>query len=263
MTVHDTPIVLTAPRGFAGVASIVAWALALTALALLAMVPVGWRLGFWYYTVSFAMMRYAAYVALAAATAAGVALLGWSWLSRWRRCAALAALGTALVVIYVPWHYARLAAATPPIHDITTDIDDPPLFWAVLPSRAEENANSVEYGGAEVAKLQRAYYPQIAPVMTALPPRAAFAVALATAQSMPGWIDVIAEPEAWRVEASQESFWMHFTDDISIRVSPVGNGSRIDVRSLSRQGRSDFGGNAARVTTYIDALKARLALSTH
>ena len=105
--------------------------------------------------------------------------------------------------------------------------------------------HSRPYGGAEVAKLQRAYYPQIAPVMTALPPRAAFAVALATAQSMPGWIDVIAEPEAWRVEASQESFWMHFTDDISIRVSPVGNGSRIDVRSLSRQGRSDFGGNAS------------------
>lgn len=263
MTVHDTLAVPAAPRSFSGAASVVACALALAALALLAMVPAGWRLGFWYYTVSFAMMRYAAYVALAAAAASGVALFGWSWLSWWRRCTVLAALATALIVIYVPWHYARLAAATPPIHDITTDIDDPPLFWAVLPSRAEENANSIEYGGAAVARLQRAYYPQIAPVMTALPPRAAFAVALATAQAMPGWIDVIAEPEAWRVEASQESFWMHFTDDVSIRVSPVGSGSRIDVRSLSRQGRSDFGGNAARVAAYLDALKTQLALSSH
>ena len=97
---------------------------------------------------------------------------------------------------------------------------------------------------------------------TKLPPRAAYALALAVAQSMPGWIDVIAEPDAWRIEASQESFWMRFTDDVSIRVSPDGAGSRIDARSLSRQGRGDFGANAQRVTAYLAALRARLA-STH
>ncbi|MGH7012650.1 MAG: DUF1499 domain-containing protein [Stellaceae bacterium] len=178
------------------------------------------------------------------------------------RVAVVAALAIAAVVVCVQWRYTRLAVTTPPIHDITTDTVNPPPFWAVLPSRAEENANAVEYGGAAVAKLQQAFYPRIAPVTTTLPPRAAFAVALATAQAMPGWIDVIAEPEAWRIEASQESFWMRFTDDVSIRVSPSGAGSRIDVRSLSRQGRGDFGGNAARVTAYLDALKARLASSS-
>jgi uncharacterized protein (DUF1499 family) len=133
----------------------------------------------------------------------------------------------------------------------------------VLPSRAIEEANSVEYGGPAVAKLQRAYYPQIAPVTTSVPPRAAFAVALGVAQAMPGWIDVIAEPGAWRIEASEESFWMRFTDDVCIRVSPHGAGSRIDVRSLSRQGRGDFGANARRVTAYLDALKTRLAAGAH
>jgi uncharacterized protein (DUF1499 family) len=257
MTVHET-IGVPAPRGLGGPAAIVALALAGFAFIGFVMAAAGWRLGFWYYDVSFAVMRYAAYVALVAAATSAMALVAWARLSSWRRAAALAALTLAALVISVPWHYAQLAAATPPIHDVTTDTIDPPPFWAVLPSRAEENANSVEYGGPAVAKLQRAYYPQIVPVTTALPPPAAFAAALAVAQSMPGWIDVIAEPEAWRIEASQESFWMRFTDDVSIRVSPDRTGSRIDVRSLSRQGRGDFGANAARVTAYLDALKARL-----
>jgi len=240
-------------------ATVGACVLALVALSAFAAAPAGWRLSLWHYTVAFAIMRYAAYVALAAAATACVALFGWPRLSPGRRIAALIALAIAAIVIYVPWHYAQLAATTPPIHDITTDTVNPPPFWVVLPSRAEENANPVEYGGVAVAQLQRSAYPQIVPVTTTLPPRQAFTVALATAQAMPGWIDVVAEPDAWRIEASQESFWMRFTDDVSIRISPEGAGSRIDVRSLSRQGRGDFGDNAARVIAYLDALKARLA----
>jgi fatty-acyl-CoA synthase len=76
---------------------------------------------------------------------------------------------------------------------------------------------------------------------------------------MPGWIDVAPEPSARRIEASQSSFWMDFTDDIAIRVAPHGSGSRIDVRSLSRQGSGDFGVNAARVRAYIAALDKALA----
>ncbi|HYL33568.1 MAG TPA: DUF1499 domain-containing protein [Stellaceae bacterium] len=246
-----------------GFATVGACALALIALGGFAAAPAGWRMGLWYYTVAFVIMRYAAYVALIAAATACVALFSWPRLSPGRRIAAIAALAIAAIVIYVPWQYARLAATTPPIHDITTDTVNPPPFWVVLPARAEENANSVEYGGIAVAKLQQAAYPQIVPVMTTLPPRQAFAVALATAQAMPGWIDVVAEPEAWRIEASQESFWMRFTDDVSIRISSNGAGSRIDVRSLSRQGRGDFGDNAARVTAYLGALKARLASAAH
>ncbi|MDE2228922.1 MAG: DUF1499 domain-containing protein [Alphaproteobacteria bacterium] len=258
MTARDS-FAMPEPRSVGGIAAVAGPMLALGALLGFAMAPAGWRLGLWYYDVSFAIMRYAAYVALVAAAVSCVALFGWMRLSPWRRAATLGALAIAAVVVAVPWHYARLAATTPPIHDITTDPVDPPPFWAVLPSRLAENANAVEYGGPAVAKLQRAYYPRIAPVITPLPPRQAFAVAFAVAQSMPGWIDVIAEPGAWRIEASQESFWMRFTDDVSIRIASQAAGSRIDVRSLSRQGRGDFGVNAARVTAYLEALEARLA----
>jgi uncharacterized protein (DUF1499 family) len=253
----DETLAPPARRGVANFA-VAAAALAAAALMALAAAPAGWRLDFWHYETSFALMRYAAYLALLAVAAAGIALLGWRRLSFAARVAAVLALTVATVVVAVPVHYARLAATTPPIHDITTDTLSPPQFWTVLPSRAEENANTVEYGGPTVAQLQRAYYPEIAPVTTALPPPEAYAVALAVARSMPGWIDVTAEPESWRIEASQESFWMRFTDDVSIRVSPDGTGSRIDVRSVSRQGRGDFGVNARRVSAYADALKGRL-----
>ena len=39
-----------------------------------------------------------------------------------------------------------------------------------------------------------------------------------------------------------------------VRVKPEGSGSRIDVRSLSRVGRSDVGKNAARIRAYLHAL---------
>jgi uncharacterized protein (DUF1499 family) len=45
-----------------------------------------------------------------------------------------------------------------------------------------------------------------------------------------------------------------FKDDIVVRVTPSGNGSRVDVRSLSRVGRSDFGVNANRVRKFLRQL---------
>lgn len=253
----DEALAPPARRGAAHFAFAAA-ALAVAAVTALTAAPAGWRLDFWHYETSFALMRDAAYLALLAVAAAGIALLSGRRLPGMQRTVALLALTIATVVVAVPAHYARLAATTPPIHDITTDTLNPPQFWTVLPSRARENANTVEYGGPTVAQLQRAHYPEIVPVTTALPPPEAYAVALAVARSMPGWIDVTAEPEPWRIEASQVSFWMRFTDDVSTRVSPDGTGSRIDVRSVSRQGRGDFGVNARRVLAYADALKARL-----
>jgi uncharacterized protein (DUF1499 family) len=61
---------------------------------------------------------------------------------------------------------------------------------------------------------------------------------------------------AGRIEASQRSRWMGFTDDIVVRVTPASSGSRIDIRSSSRYGRSDFGVNAERIRDYLTALRA-------
>jgi uncharacterized protein (DUF1499 family) len=61
-----------------------------------------------------------------------------------------------------------------------------------------------------------------------------------------------------RIETSQQSRWFRFTDDIAIRVVGDEAGSCIDMRSTSRQGRSDYGVNAARIRAYMDALRKRI-----
>ena len=45
---------------------------------------------------------------------------------------------------------------------------------------------------------------------------------------------------------------MGFREDVSIRVTPDGEDSRVDIRSSSRYFESDLGSNAARVTKLID-----------
>ena len=75
---------------------------------------------------------------------------------------------------------------------------------------------------------------------------------------MPGWTIVASDPGAGRIEASQQSRWFRFTDDIVIRVACDELGARIDMRSTSRQGRSDFGVNAARIRAYLVALRQRI-----
>ena len=45
---------------------------------------------------------------------------------------------------------------------------------------------------------------------------------------------------------------MGFRDDVVIRVSAAGAGTRVDMRSASRYGLSDFGANAARIRSLLD-----------
>jgi uncharacterized protein (DUF1499 family) len=159
----------------------------------------------------------------------------------------------------------------PPIDDITTDFATPPDFVAVLPLRAgaapatrlpASGSSTVpvaptsptQYGGAEVAAQQRSAYPDIGPADLPIPPGAAFRMALAEARNL-GWEIVSADSSAGHIEASARTPWFGFTDDIVVRVSATEQGTRIDVRSLSRVGPEDIAVNARRVRRYIADLK--------
>jgi uncharacterized protein (DUF1499 family) len=141
-----------------------------------------------------------------------------------------------------------------PIHDITTDTEDPPPFVALLALR-RTTFNGPDYGGEKIARLQKAAYPDIQPLDLAEPPARAFERALAAARAM-GWRIVAAVPEEGRVEATATTPLLRFKDDVVIRVTSRGAGSRVDVRSKSRLGRSDLGANAKRIRAYFRALSA-------
>ena len=83
----------------------------------------------------------------------------------------------------------------------------------------------------------------------------AFARSLRTAQAL-GWEIVAAVPAEGRIEATDTTLLFGFKDDVVIRVTGDGPGSRVDVRSASRVGRSDFGTNARRVRAYLDRLQS-------
>jgi uncharacterized protein (DUF1499 family) len=241
------------------VGALLSFCLAVLALLLLAIAPVGWRARWWHFRFAFAWLMTSSGFAAAAAVIVSllVLLFGAPHLEPGGLAMAAAALVLGAVLVYIPWQYNRLRNTVPRIHDITTDFENPPKFAAGLPARAAENAATADYEGVELAKLQRAAYPDVAPLELALPQARAFDLALAVARAMPGWSIVAADPATGRIEASQTSRWFGFTDDIAIRISGHGSGSRVDMRSLSRQGRSDFGVNAARIRAYMSALRKR------
>jgi len=242
-------------RRWVGLAPLAALLLAIAAGALLALGPLGWRAGWWHFRFAFfSLMPWAAYCGLAAMAIAVLALL----LGRRSIAGRQIAIGVVAFLIgasiaYVPWEYSEMRGMVP--NDITTDLQNPPPYVAVLALRkAANSANTGEYKGAKIAEQQRRSYPEIAPVTLALPPVEALARALDTVRRM-GWTMVETDPGAGRIEASDRTRWFGFIDDIVIRVAAADGGSRIDVRSSSRIGTGDFGTNAARVRRYLAALR--------
>src|SRR5207245_6071626 len=119
-----------------------------------------------------------------------------------------------------------------------------------LPLRETEKANPAAYEGAKVSDEQKKAYPDIAPAILDVPPKDACPRALKAAEQR-GWTIVASDPASGRIEAYERSRWFGFTDDVVIRVAAADRGSRVDVRSVSRWGRNDFGVNAARVRGYL------------
>ena len=166
---------------------------------------------------------------------------------------AILALATGGLTAYVPWHYRAPGTQRAPDRRHHEGHRQSPGLCRVIKLREAEDGNSSTYAGAETAALQKRGYPDLAPLSLALAPEKAFPIALATAKKM-SWTIVEADPTTRCIEASEQSFWMGFTDDIVVRVAEADSGSRIDVRSASRHGRSDLGVNAARIRTYLAAL---------
>ena len=236
-------------------AASIAFAIALVAGIATLLAGLGTRWGWWDYRTGFFILQCAAWSGLASAALSLFAIFG-ALRGGHRRAIVFAVHGLIIgaLVFGVPWYLVHEGRKLPPIHDITTDTENPPGFVAVLPLR-KDAPNTAIYGGAELAAQQKKGYPDLAPATLPMPPRAVFDRALALANAV-GWEIVAAVPEDNRIEATATTDWFGFKDDVIIRITPSGNSSRVDMRSVSRVGRSDLGANARRIQEFLRQLTA-------
>jgi uncharacterized protein (DUF1499 family) len=226
--------------------------LAVFSVMMLVLAPLGARLGIWPFFVGFVLMAGAILDAIAA-----IALAAFAGFRTHRWGVALAAIALAATALAIPLAIVVPAAfGSPPIHDITTDPDDPPLFQALLPWRGA-SASPPAYDGATAAAQQRRAYPDIQPVMVNAAAGRVFDAALDVARER-GWQIVAADRDAGWIEAIASTFWFDFKDDVVIRLRPEGSGTRVDMRSKSRVGVGDLGANARRIRLFVSALRDRM-----
>ena len=219
----------------------VALALAVVSLVLLLVSGVGVRAGLWPFRVGFGLFAGALIAGLAAAGTAAVGLVVPKM--RANSSAVLAfSFFLGLATAAIPLEHIRRVKTLPYINDVTTDTEKPPQFSQPKPYESH------------FAELQRLGYPELRALELAVPPAQALARARAAVQSL-GWEIVAADEGAGRIEAVATTRWFGFKDDIVVRVAPSAGGSRVDVRSRSRVGRSDLGANARRIQDFLTAVR--------
>ena len=223
---------------------------ALAGSAAVVIAPLGYRIGVAPLGLAFALLALGFLVLVVGALLLLVAALRRRVPPGTERLA-YGALAAAVLVSLFPLSALLSGGGAPPIHDITTDTENPPQFVAAV---ALNEPGRTDYDGEAIAEQQRAAYPDIRPVTLPVDTGAAFERALAAVEAI-GWELLATDATAGRIEATDRTFWFGFADDVVIRISDAGDGaSRVDARSQSRVGGGDLGTNANRVREFLNTL---------
>ncbi len=163
------------------------------------------------------------------------------------------ALGGTLLSLAVLVLFAGLGrepVQAPPIHDISTSIEDPPAFHAARDLDSRGNAFAYPSGGDHVPDMQRAAYPDLHTLHLDINPAEARWRVDHTAREI-GWELLHHDDESGYHEYQDVTEVFRFIDFVAVRVKPDGDGSAIDIRSVSQVGEGDLGENAARIRRFI------------
>lgn len=231
------------------------------ALVLLAIYPIAIaaaRLDVWHFRNSFLLFVVAAI--------AGFIVLVLSVLKMSRgdrqdsKALVISVVATLIPLIFLGSNIVK-AKDFPFIHDISTDVNNPPMLTAAKTDRVEGD-HSVDYEGPELAALQKAGYPDLTSLVLSDTPQQVFERSLSIVQGN-GW-NVLASNDQQpplTIEAVDTSLLFGFKDDIVIRIQSIQTSEGkpatvVDVRSMSRQGKSDLGVNAKRIKQLLAQIQA-------
>lgn len=167
-------------------------------------------------------------------------------------------IGVLVYANYVKTHVGRL----PFIHDVSTDIVNPPQLSNKLLALRGEQSNPAHYVGKKdplgkelVSVLQQQGYPDIKTI-NLFGSVAEVRLSILRVIDQFGWQLQSDDRQTGIIEATEKTFWFGFLDDVVIRVQPNGDQTQVDIRSISRIGGSDMGKNAARIRRLSNALSA-------
>lgn len=215
----------------------------------------GYQWGWWSFGFGFSVIPWGTGAAILGGIIAGIGFFRVS--DRTKNQTLVGVLGMSLALIAlanIGYWYLEIQKGYPPIHDITTDTQNPPEFDAIVPLRADA-PNPPQYIQEDgPAAAQEAFYSDIEPIEVSLSYDEAYDRALEAAKDMP-WTLVNESRKNGKIEAYEKLGWYGFIDDVVIRVDTTETGSRIDIRSKSRIGRGDLGVNAKRIRAYTKEFK--------
>ena len=235
--------------------------LAALSIPVLIIASVGHRSGQLAATPTYAVMALGFSIAALAAIAA-IAAFAVIWRDG-RKGAGAAARGfiLALLVLTLPAIGAWKVVSYPRLTDITTDVDDPPLFDKAKLDRGPEDEPITEPGEEEIAAQQDAYPDGVSrhyPVSTARVFEAAAAIVERRNWRVLGSEAPSEKDGNGRIESVAMTLLFAFRQDVVIRIAPDGDGALVDMRSAARNGAHDLGADAERIRDFFVDLDAAL-----
>ena len=225
------------------------------ALTLLFLGPIGTRLGIWGFQIGLLVLIPAGVLLAAIGLLVGIVSI---FVSKKRGFTGdmpilFTSIGVCAVIMVLMGMQFQKGASVPAIHNISTDLSDPPQFNAIVAIRGE-SSNPLEYDAGKIGPQQQAAYPEVKTLMVTTSMADTVTNVVAVLEAM--GLEVVAVDSAGGlVEATETTFWFGFKDDLVVRVRGSGAGSIVDVRSVSRVGLSDLGANAARIMELLGHLR--------
>ncbi|MFM4920978.1 DUF1499 domain-containing protein [Aeromonas dhakensis] len=175
------------------------------------------------------------------------ALVSLALLVRLPWCRNRCANGWGAVPLLLPLAFVVQALRMPLVNDVSTDPSNPPqLLWAAELRTAQD----LPINPAPLKAVEG----KPGPLFTSAPPAEVITEAHALMEQL-GWQ---VRPSPQGLEAVVTTGWFGFQDDVALRVFAGPQETRIDMRSASRQGRSDLGTNRARIEEFLIRLNERL-----
>jgi len=178
---------------------------------------------------------------------------------------ALLGIALSLPLIAIPLYFAWLTLFYPQMNDISTNLSEPPAFIQLSGIRPQDANPVVSSYDPTEARIQGEAYGDIRPLYLGSSVEDTYASVLVVARDM-GWRIVIEEPSVdgdspGRIQVVAKTLMAGFEDDVIVLISPDQGDTRVDVRSVSRYGRHDFGANANRIKAFMIALQEEVSPS--